>query len=211
MVQQGILVRVFYGSHLALGNNKIMKTEKIDFWWKDGFFDYPIEGGVGITSEYWQALLDGQSSGKKIEGNEEGVPILVEPGPRTLEEHRSYLLDQIRAYDISPAVNSFTIGDAELWFDKATRSSLAVTLDAEAAAGKTTTTLWYGTEPPVAIEISIDEVRDILSELEVYAKEVYNATQRHRAAVYGLNTIEEMKAYDHAAGYPERLRFTARE
>lgn len=181
-------------------------------WYKNrGFHEVPKEGGVKITTKEWRELLEGQSKGFEIAPDENGYPILVEPGPRTLEEHRTNLLEHIKMYDNSPAVNSFTFGDAELWFDKATRSSLAVTLDAEAAAGKTTTTLWYGSEPPAPIEVGIDEVRNILSELEVYAKEVYNATQRHRAAVYGLNTIEEMKAYDHTAGYPERLRFAARE
>lgn len=184
------------------------KDTKTSMWWQDGcFFDSSVKGSIEISTEYWQVLLDGQSSGKIIESNEEGFPILVEQGPRTLEEYRADLLYRIQAYDSSPAVNSFAIGDAELWFDKATRSSLAVTLDAEAAAGKTTTTLWYGSEPPVAIEISIDEARSILSALDVYAKQVFDVTQRHRAVVHGLTTIEDIQAYDYMADYPEKLKY----
>lgn len=182
------------------------------FWYKDrGFYESPMDGGVEITEKYWRELLVGQENGKEIAPDENGYPVLLEPGPRTLEEHRADLLNRIQAYDSSPAVNSFTIGHAELWFDKATRSSLAVTLDAEVAAGKTTTTLWYGSEPPVAIEISIDEARSILSALDVYAKQVFDVTQRHRAAVHDLKTIEDIQDYDYTVGYPEKLHFTAGE
>lgn len=39
-------------------------------YWKQGFYDEPQEGSVEITEEYWQELLDGQSSGKEIRENE---------------------------------------------------------------------------------------------------------------------------------------------
>lgn len=47
-------------------------------YWKSGFYDTPIEGGVEISTEYWQELLEGQSSGKEIKENADGYPVLVE-------------------------------------------------------------------------------------------------------------------------------------
>ena len=47
-------------------------------YWKQGFYDEPQEGSVEITEEYWQELLDGQSSGKEIKENEAGYPVLVD-------------------------------------------------------------------------------------------------------------------------------------
>ena len=41
-------------------------------YWKNGFYDKPQEGAVEISVEYWQELLDGQSSGKEIKENESG-------------------------------------------------------------------------------------------------------------------------------------------
>ena len=47
-------------------------------YWKQGFYDEPIEGSIEITEEYWQELIDGQSTGKEIKENESGYPVLVE-------------------------------------------------------------------------------------------------------------------------------------
>ena len=51
---------------------------KQKMYWKNGFYDTPIEGSVEISAEYWQELLDGQSSGKEIKENDDGYPVLVE-------------------------------------------------------------------------------------------------------------------------------------
>ncbi|WP_363463811.1 hypothetical protein [Bacteroides finegoldii] len=43
-------------------------------YWKNGFYDTPIDGAVEITKRYWQELLDGQSSGLVIVENEKDIP-----------------------------------------------------------------------------------------------------------------------------------------
>ncbi|WP_363463814.1 hypothetical protein QR305_02012 [Bacteroides finegoldii] len=45
-------------------------------YWKNGFYDTPVDGAVEITKRYWQELLDGQSSGLVIVENDEGYPVL---------------------------------------------------------------------------------------------------------------------------------------
>lgn len=43
---------------------------------------------VGITYAQWQALLEGQSQGKRITGDDQGRPVLAEQLPPTAEEVR---------------------------------------------------------------------------------------------------------------------------
>lgn len=77
-------------------------------YWKNGFYDKPLEGSVEISVEYWQELLDGQSSGKEIKENTDGYPILVEH-EYTIDELKEMKIAEINAYDKSDAVNSFTL------------------------------------------------------------------------------------------------------
>ena len=41
-------------------------------YWKNGFYDTPVDGAVEITIENYRELLEGQSSGKLIVTNDEG-------------------------------------------------------------------------------------------------------------------------------------------
>lgn len=176
-------------------------------YWKNGFYDEPIDGGVEITLEHWAELLEAQAKGYEIGNGEDGYPVLIEPGPKTLEQWRMAKLGEIMAHDGSEQVNRFYINKDAAWFNKATRSGLRDTLDAEEQAGKTTTTLWIGSEPARPVNLAISDARRMLADIEVYSKEVYDTTQRHRAAVYVLGTIDGLKEYDHTTGYPEILRF----
>lgn len=131
--------------------------------------------------------------------------------PASTEEEK---LDEARQkkiaaiYEQDRSTEEFTVNGMPMWLDKATRTSLvANTLPAEKAAGKTETTLWYAGEPPVAIPVPIAWLEGKLSELELYAKATYDTTQSHLAAVYSLSTADEIKAYDHTAGYPDKPAF----
>lgn len=63
------------GWQLENGNKKIMK------YWKKGFYDEPQGGAVEITEEYYNQLLEGQSTGFEIQENTENYPILVKIEP----------------------------------------------------------------------------------------------------------------------------------
>ncbi len=92
-------------------------------YWKQGFYDEPQEGSVEITEEYWQELLDGQSSGKEIRENESGYPVLVDH-EYTLDELKEMKIADINAYDKSDAVNSFTLSGKRMWLTKEDRVGL---------------------------------------------------------------------------------------
>ncbi len=47
-------------------------------YWKQGFYDAPIDGAVEISEERWRELLDGQAAGRMITEDEQGFPILTE-------------------------------------------------------------------------------------------------------------------------------------
>ena len=47
-------------------------------YWKQGFYDEPVDGGVEITDERWLELIDGQAAGKLITEDEQGSPVLTE-------------------------------------------------------------------------------------------------------------------------------------
>ena len=47
-------------------------------YWKQGFYDEPVEGGVEISDERWLELVDGQATGMLITEDEQGSPVLTE-------------------------------------------------------------------------------------------------------------------------------------
>ena len=46
-------------------------------YWKQGFYDEPVDGSVEITDEYYNQLLAGQSAGLLINESKKGYPILI--------------------------------------------------------------------------------------------------------------------------------------
>ena len=68
---------------------------KQKMYWKNGFYDTPVDGAVEISVEYWKKLLDGQSSGKLIVTNDEGYPVLVE-NEYSLEDMQKIKVSEIQ-------------------------------------------------------------------------------------------------------------------
>ena len=125
------------------------------------------------------------------------------PG-NALELARQMQIARISEYDASDAVNQFTFDDVPMWLDKDTRNGLIARLNAEKAVGKTTSTLWLGTQ---SFTITPDAGLQMLSALEVYASECYDKTAEHKAAIAALNDVDAIKSYDFTQGYPAHLEF----
>jgi len=173
-------------------------------FWKDGFYSESIPGSVEITVDYWNQLINGQSKGQRIVSDENGYPVLV-VGPQTVEEWREGKIREIETYDKSDAINQFTIGGMPMWLSREERASLKIRFEAEKAASKTDTVLWFdGVRIPIP---DIDAGLGMLVQLELYASACYDITQQHIAAVKQLKTANEINAYDHTAGYPDKLEF----
>lgn len=172
-------------------------------YWKKGFYDEPIVGGVEISVEYWQELIDGSSAGKLIAEDAKGYPILVEY-KYDIEDIRKMKVSEIQQFDKSSNVNSFDFAGVEAWLDKNTRVGLFNSINIEEKAGMTNTALWLCGEKHI---IHIPDAMAMLKAIEMYAINCYNVTQSHIAAVNALNSIEEIEAYDFRTGYPAKLSF----
>lgn len=107
---------------------------------------------------------------------------------------------QIQGYDHSDKVNCFYLGEQPMWLDKATRVGLVNSLNIEKAAGREKSELWVGCHK---IEIGVDTALQLLSDLELYAKDCYGITASHIADIEGFQTVEELHGFDISADYPE--------
>ena len=115
-------------------------------------------------------------------------------------------LTEIDNYDKSASVNSFKIGNKNLWLDAALRQQLRTSIEAYKAMGKETASKWFD---GVEYTFPVDTWLGMLNALEVYAAEALNATESHKVAVKELTTIQEVDEYDITADYPEKLVFGA--
>lgn len=111
---------------------------------------------------------------------------------------------KIELYDHSSKVNSFKVGEMEMWLDKATRVGLANSIAIEETAGRDNTRLWFG---DMEYTIPIVQAKQVLAAVELYALDCYNVTASHRANVDKMETEEGVLLYDFTSGYPEQLQF----
>ena len=124
-------------------------------------------------------------------------------GELTPEVVRQIRLSEVQAYDKSDAVNDATYMGKHMWYDKVTRTCIAYSMQTEKADGKETTILYDNDDEPHTLPI--DLAIALFAQLELYAKACYNNTESHKAALKGLDTVDELLSYDITAGYPEKL------
>lgn len=67
-------------------------------YWKQGFYDAPVEGGVKVSERRWNELLDGQASGMEIYEDANGVPQLRAPAGPTPEEIDTMRIAELKNY-----------------------------------------------------------------------------------------------------------------
>ena len=128
---------------------------------------------------------------------------VVEPA-NDLEHHKRMKIHDIEVYDISENVNGFFLGDTLLWLDKDTRTGLVNTLNSAAIVGREQVNIWFS---GLYITLNIEEARQLLAALEIYATDCYNVTALHKVQVSQLDNIEDVDNFDVTADYPERLVF----
>ena len=172
-------------------------------YWKQGFYDEPVNGSVEITDEYYNQLLAGQSAGLLIVESKGGYPILVVNEP-TIKEIRAQKLNELGLYDSSDMVNQFCIENTCGWWDKATRVGLMNSINIEGKVGRSETSIWLG---DTLFVLPVEKAINMLQQLEIYALACYDTTQRHISSINLLETIEEIEAYDFKTGYPGKLSF----
>lgn len=121
-----------------------------------------------------------------------------------LDKAKEAKIENIKDYDKSEGVNSFTLNGSLVWLDKDTRVGLVNSLQIEKAAGRVDTELWLN---GFMYKLPIDHVLQMLVVIELYAKECYNVTQQHIANVKNLNDLNRVWNYNYTKGYPKRPSF----
>lgn len=115
---------------------------------------------------------------------------------------KTAVLSDIAAYDASPSVNSFVLDGQRVWLDFELRDRVYQGNERLKNVGREETTLWFGDK---CYNMSIEQAQNIISHIEAYAKDCYNATAQHKANVSAMETVEDVLGYDYTKGYPERL------
>lgn len=172
-------------------------------YWKQGFYDEPIEGSVEISDEYWQELLNGQSEGLEIVEDSKGFPLL-QKHVFTIEELQMEMIALINSYDTSSEVNTFFLNGEAIWLDKAMRNSIENTLRNRLANGSKSASIWYNAKE---FYMPIDKALEMIAKVDIYASDCYNVTHRHIANVLKLTTEEDITSYNYQSGYPTKLKF----
>lgn len=121
----------------------------------------------------------------------------------TLEAMKLILTSQVVERDSSSSVNVFFMsGWGAMWLDREMRIVVQRRLEAEKANGKKVTTLWYGEE---MFELEVEKALSMINQLEIYASECYDATQKHLKRISQIETIDQALSYDIKQGYPDYL------
>ena len=95
-------------------------------------------------------------------------------------------------------VNVFSFRGKDYWWDKNTR----IGLDRLANSGKDSYEIVLGID---IIEVSKNELQNLLNQLEIYANKCFINTQRHLNAIENLNTPLELIEYNYTLGYPNKV------
>lgn len=121
-----------------------------------------------------------------------------------LQQAKQDKLQEIDTYDLSSAVNSFTLNGKERWLKNDLRRSLSYSTNILKEDGEKTVDIWFDT---VCETMDINNALYMLKELEVYAKQTNNVTHQHKAEVMSLTSIADVEAYDITKDYPALLDF----
>lgn len=114
------------------------------------------------------------------------------------------LAAEIRRYDKSEAVEDFSVGGVHMWLDSNKRTKVWENLMTAQQKGEENVTLRDG---GLAFPMTVAMGWQLYYSVLDYARTTWNVTEAHLTAVNGLNTAEEILAYDYTSGYPEKLSF----
>ncbi len=109
---------------------------------------------------------------------------------------------EIKAYDNSEAVNSFSLNGMSAWINREDRIGTRRAIELDVANGLTESEIWLnGFKLVVNCQLALK----LLDAVGHYAYQAYNVTQAHIFAVKQLTSVEEVEKYDHTANYPQKL------
>lgn len=192
------MIRIGITKDMALRmiRNRNKLTEKI-LTNSDALKELIEEGRVKQTDE-WYEIIETEEEREERERRE------AEELARRTATAREQKTAEIERYDKSESVNGFTFAGQRMWFDKNERSAIRHGVESCEGSGMDTYSIWYGGKEytlPTAV------CRQMLNTVEIYAIRCFDTTERHKANVATLGTIEEIVNYNYREGYPEPINF----
>ena len=155
-----------------------------------------------VTSETITEWLCDVVEYEKSEATE--ILRLLKEDKNSVECNRWLLNAKIEAYDKSRHVEDFTLGGVHLWLDSILRTKVEENLKTCQQLGEENTTLRFG---GMAFPVTVQQGWQMYYAVLAYARDSWNVTESHKAAVAKLTTVEELQAYDYTVGYPQKLGF----
>lgn len=157
-----------------------------------------IEEGRVKQTEDWYEIVETEEEREERERRE------AEELARRIATAREQKTAEIERYDKSAAVNGFTFAGQRMWFDKNERSAIRHGVESCEGSGMDTYSIWYGGKE---YTLPTTVCRQMLNAVEIYAIRCFDTTERHKANVATLQTLEEIENYNYREGYPEPLNF----
>lgn len=112
---------------------------------------------------------------------------------------------EIKAYDSSEAVNSFSLNGMPVWIGREDRIGTRRAIELDVENGKTESEIWLnGFKLVVNSQLALK----LLDAVGHYAYQAYNVTQAHIFNVKQLASVEEVEKYDHTKNYPPKLNLS---
>lgn len=121
--------------------------------------------------------------------------------PSTVKEKK---VADIKAYDASDEVNSFTVNGEKAWLDNAERTSYTASVSNAETLGEESIDLLLNGH---VLTLPTDKAKVMLAQISRYADKCWMVTQQHILKVEAMTDDKEIEDYDYKGGYPERLRF----
>lgn len=126
------------------------------------------------------------------------------PYENTLDGIKEALIAEVNAYDKSDDVECIYIKGEKTWFSKEERAALMNLAKCYQSKDMDGCILWVNGTP---VNYTCDALIDLLTQLEIYANECFNATQLSLKEINVLLTIEDAKSYNYKSKYPTPLSF----
>lgn len=109
---------------------------------------------------------------------------------------------EIKEYDNSEAVNSFSLNGMSAWINREDRIGTRRAIELDVANGLTESEIWLN---GLKMVVNCQLVLKLLDAVGHYAYQAYNVTQTHLFNVRGLKSVEEVEKYDYTTNYPPKL------
>ena len=192
-----------------------MKTQVLEFDERQELLSYTSDKRALVLCNeekvYYPPMDEGES-GMVSEGREaysyDGLFVDIQkPDEKSvLESLKKIVMKAIAEYDKSDHVNSIFINGKHTWVDSAGREQISRRISTDEQNGYETTHL-YDALNSVTYDLSINNAKNMLHEIETYAIKCFDITNEHISRVQSIDNIQELMEYDHTANYPEKLSF----